>query len=752
MLITTNSKNIFNKYNKFESISSFNEKSDDINSYQRIQAAIISNDLNQLIQELKNGINPNCQNNLGETPLFLCLNLDNCESFIILLNYNANCNIQRNDGNSVLHLAIKKGKINFVNILLDNKANPNLVNNIDNQTPFHLAIINKEDEDTLLKLKENGANRNIKDKFNKTPFDYAIETKDNNYILLFNKIFDQKDIILIKKEALEKSKDKFIMNPNKFKYLPKHSNKRKIIIKDNNNENIDFSNINGDTNANTIAMSEIYSSREYNITSKNKLSNFQDSIKEIKINELKDFSLNDSNFKSIKNEIEIKKSEENSLEENAIKRKCQSFVDVDSKDLMKKIILDTVKKLKLNNSQVLLKNSERKYFPKNLFNEKKSQNNKSEINDNNISATFENSKKPDIINISGNKNIDSGTSSVLDERNSNSQNILNEKNNKIYSKASNNIIILKDDSSEYNSNYDSLSNSLRNNQDKNQINNNMKKDTKKSQNKYLPNMKYMIMQQIKEKNKKLEIGSSIHFSNKILSQLRNWLISCDLLSYYNLFVDKKIVNIEEIISDIKQKKIKLNYKFAEDIGIKKPGHIIRFLLKLQIDSGILDKNLCDEILEKYCNNNINSIVLNSSSNYCKCCGVSCFNKAPSGSCDFSEFTSYINNNDIFAFLRSKNLFELKDNFIHNGFDQVDFIIIQLFSEIKFNKNLLVELLHIYHETEQKKVIKILYEEKEKICKELNIPFDKKEVEDILSEFKEDDDSLDKEDDEHCFIF
>jgi len=265
-------------------------------------------------------------------------------------------------------------------------------------------------------------------------------------------------------------------------------------------------------------------------------------------------------------------------------------------------------------------------------------------------------------------------------------------------------------------------------------------------------MKYMIMQQIKEKNKKLEIGSSIHFPNKILSQLRNWLISCDLLSYYNLFVKKKVVNIEEIISDIKQKKIKLNYKFAEDIGIKKPGHIIRFLLKLQIDSGILDKNLCDAILENYCNNNLSTVVLNSSSNYCKCCGISCCNRVPSGSCDFNEFTNYINNNDIFAFLRSKNLFELKDNFIHNGFDQVDFIIIQLFSEIKFNKNLLIELLHIYHEKDQKKVIKILYEEKEKICKEINIPFDKKEVEDILSEFKEDDDSLSKEEDDNCSIF
>ena len=264
-------------------------------------------------------------------------------------------------------------------------------------------------------------------------------------------------------------------------------------------------------------------------------------------------------------------------------------------------------------------------------------------------------------------------------------------------------------------------------------------------------MKYMIMKQIKEKNNKLEIGSSIHISNKLLSQLRNWLISCDLLSYYNLFVEKKIVNIEEIISEVKQKKLKLDYRFVEDIGIKKPGHIIRFLLKLQIDSGILDKNLCDIILEKYCNNNSNTFILNSSSNHCKCCGMSCFSKAPSGSCDFNEFNNYINNNDIFAFLRSKNLFELKDNFIHNGFDQVDFIILQLFSEFKFNKNFLIEYLHIYHETDQKKVTKILYEEKEKICKEINIPFDKKEIDDILTEFKDDNDPL-KEEENLCFIF
>ena len=346
-----------------------------------------------------------------------------------------------------------------------------------------------------------------------------------------------------------------------------------------------------------------------------------------------------------------------------------------------------------------------------------------------------------------------GTSSILDEKDSNSNNNIKEKNNDKYNKncnkASNNIIILKDESSDYNSNYDSLTSSLKYNQEKININNIKKENIKYNKN-YLPNMKFMIMKQIKEKNKKSEIGSSIHIPNKILSQLRNWLISCDLLSYYNLFVEKKIVNLDEIISDIKQKKLTLNYKFAENIGIKKPGHIIRFLLKLQIDSDILDKNLCDIILEKYCNNNLNTFILNSTSNDCKCCGISCLSKAPSGSCDFNEFNNYINNNDIFAFLRSKNLFELRDNFIHNGFDQVDFIILQLFSEFKFNKNFLTEFLHIYHGTEQKKVIKILYEEKEKICKEINIPFDKKEIEDILSEFKDDIDPL--EDEELCFIF
>ena len=743
MLITTNQKKIFNEFYHSGQISSFHQDPYEINSYPRIQSSIISNDINKLEQELKAGYNPNSKNNFGETPLFLSLNLDNIDTFKILLKYKADCNIQRNDGNSLLHMAISDKNDNFINILLENKANPNLINKTRNQTPFHLAIINKLEESILIKLKENGANKNIKDKYNKTPFDYAIETKDNNYILLFKKIFEPKENILIDSNNLDKYKDKFNANANMFKNLSTQSYKRNIIIKDNN-ENIDFSNFKGDKNSNSNTLTELYSTRDYNITSKNKLSTIQDTINEININELKDFSLNDLKFKDIKNEIKSGKESESPQKE--FERKCQTFVDCDSNNLMKKIILDTIKKL--NNSQIIQKNSEKKYFTKKLFSENNLKNNENYTH--NYSATFENTKNANILNFSGTNNIVSGTSSVLDEKDSNS-NFINDKNSnqipKNFNKVSNNIIILKDDSSDYNSYFDSITGSIKYGQEKSH---NIKKENEKY-NQNCTNMKYMIMKQIKEKNKNNEIGSPIYVSNKILSRLRNWLISCDLLSYYNLFYEKKIVNIDEIITKVKEKKLKINFKFAEDIGIRKPGHIIRFLLKLQIDSEILDKNLCDIILEKYCNNNVNTYILNSSSNNCKCCRMSCFTQEPSASCDFNEFTNYINNNDIFAFLRSKNLFEFKDNFIHNGFDQVDFIIIQLFSEFKFNKNILIEFLHIYHEEDQKKVIKILYDEKEKICKEINIPFNKKELEEIFSEFKGDEEPLEEKEDE-CLIF
>ena len=116
MLITSNSNKIFSKSNTHLPISSFhNEPIDMMCSYSKIQSLIISNNLNKLEQELNGGKNPNCQNNKGETLLFLCYNLDNFDAFKILLQYKVDCNIQRNDGNTILHLALNDDKENFVN-------------------------------------------------------------------------------------------------------------------------------------------------------------------------------------------------------------------------------------------------------------------------------------------------------------------------------------------------------------------------------------------------------------------------------------------------------------------------------------------------------------------------------------------------------------------------------------------------------------------------------------------------------------
>ena len=91
-----------------------------------------------------------------------------------------------------------------------------------------------------------------------------------------------------------------------------------------------------------------------------------------------------------------------------------------------------------------------------------------------------------------------------------------------------------------------------------------------------------------------------------------------------------------------------------------------------------------------------------------------------------------NCNDIFSFLKRLNLLWLKENFIHNGFDQVEFIMMQMFSEYKFNCEILNEYLHIYNDEDKKKVLKKLFEEKKNICNEYNIEYEVEEEKEILT--------------------
>ena len=176
---------IFNFCNNISEINNKNE-----NGYSPLYLSVLSNNIPVLKELLSLDADINVTNNLNETPLFLSVNINNYEAFLILIKNKADCNIQNIKGDSPLHIAVQKKEKKFIEPLLENSSNPNLQNFTHGQTPTHLAIINKLDEEMLKLFKKYKANIfHIKDKLNKTPFDYAKEINDENYINLLLKIF-----------------------------------------------------------------------------------------------------------------------------------------------------------------------------------------------------------------------------------------------------------------------------------------------------------------------------------------------------------------------------------------------------------------------------------------------------------------------------------------------------------------------------------------------------------------------------------
>ena len=247
-------------------------------------------------------------------------------------------------------------------------------------------------------------------------------------------------------------------------------------------------------------------------------------------------------------------------------------------------------------------------------------------------------------------------------------------------------------------------------------------------------------------------------SNNFLIRLRDWLISCDLLCYYNILIKNNMYDIDKYIEEIRNNKINISFKDVEELGIRKPGHIFRLLLKLEVDAGIVNNNIYNYIVEKFnINTASNNGVLTSSISDVKCCGLNCCstnnnynnrkfnnynnvyndnyynlnydeNKTGQSENDYSEEINYM---DIFSFLRKKGLWKFKENFIHNGFDQIEYILIQLFSQYTFDKNILNDYMHIYLDEDKNYVLKILYKEKKKLSNLLGIQYNNEELKQIL---------------------
>ena len=123
-------------------------------------------------------------------------------------------------------------------------------------------------------------------------------------------------------------------------------------------------------------------------------------------------------------------------------------------------------------------------------------------------------------------------------------------------------------------------------------------------------------------------------------------------------------------------------------------------------------------------------------------------------------------NDIISFLKYINLWKYKDNFLHNGFDQLEYVLLQLFSKYTYDKEVMNDCLHIYNEKEQLDVLKNLYQEKKSLALECGISYDENEFNQIIlnhsysskysskKEKKNNSDNIIKDNNEnnYCFIF
>jgi hypothetical protein len=215
-----------------------------------------------------------------------------------------------------------------------------------------------------------------------------------------------------------------------------------------------------------------------------------------------------------------------------------------------------------------------------------------------------------------------------------------------------------------------------------------------------------------------------NISTEELIKLRDFLISCDLLCYYNLLISKNMYHIDLYIKNIQQKIKSISYEDLEEIGIKKPGHIYRILIKLEIDAGIINNDLFNYIIDKISFNSVTStLAMTSSSNGIFCCGINiCPNDNSNNRNKIRHNSIYFN--DLNSFLRVNDIIRLKGNFIHNGFDRIEFIIIQQFSKYAFDKKILNEYLHVYIDRDKNKLLNILQMIKINLSKEFGINFEK----------------------------
>ena len=200
-----------------------------------------------------------------------------------------------------------------------------------------------------------------------------------------------------------------------------------------------------------------------------------------------------------------------------------------------------------------------------------------------------------------------------------------------------------------------------------------------------------------------------NYQNNKNINLKKWLTDINLSCYYNNFYENNISDLNELIDDINKinEKHKL-YEYVENtFHIHIPGHIYRILCKLEIEDGIYDTKIINFLIGKDDDNNKFSkiqpsyllIQYNNCDNLCDC---NCYKN-----------NNIINlKNNLKNYLKIYHLIHLYYNFYQNGFDLINYVLLQMYSNnYVINDYILENYFHIYNKNDRILVLESLLNEK-----------------------------------------
>ena len=190
-----------------------------------------------------------------------------------------------------------------------------------------------------------------------------------------------------------------------------------------------------------------------------------------------------------------------------------------------------------------------------------------------------------------------------------------------------------------------------------------------------------------------EFDNDYEYEQNYKYPIYNWLKEIKLHCYYNLFREKNIVSMNNIISNLKTGKYNITKADIGRIGIIIPGHIYRIITKLEIDSNKIKETITNNIIKN--NNRSSKKDINITKNSVNvCCGCYALKE---------EIHKFNNIKKIFSleqWLNEINLIKYKENFVENGFDFFEYFILQMFSTIPIDDNILKEELKIEEEKDR----------------------------------------------------